>query len=113
MGSLSRSSSSIGPVDMGAAIFIGDELSATGFRLTGIETIVPALDGVGAALRQARARAALVLMTADMAQHVPEPELEAALLAEAPIFAIIPDVLFRTTLPDLARRLRSALGIEN
>ena len=26
---------------MGAAIFIGDELSAAGFRLTGIETLVP------------------------------------------------------------------------
>jgi vacuolar-type H+-ATPase subunit F/Vma7 len=98
---------------MSAAIFIGDELSATGFRLSGIETIVPAVDGVGLALRDARTRAALVVMTADLAQHVPASELEAALLAETPIVAVIPDVLFRAPLPDLARRLRAVLGIEN
>ena len=39
---------------MGAAIFIGDELSASGFRLTGIETLVPKPDAVGAAFEEAR-----------------------------------------------------------
>ena len=97
---------------MGAAIFIGDELSATGFRLTGIETVVPEPDAAGAALAEARARAALIIMTADLARHVPVPELEAAMLAEAPTLAIIPDVEFRAPLPDLARRLRSVLGLE-
>ena len=51
-------------------------------------------------------------MTADLARHVPAVELEAALLAETPTLAIVPDVLFRTPLPDLAKRLRSVLGIE-
>ncbi len=35
---------------MSAAIFIGDELTAAGFRLTGIETLVPAAKEVGQAL---------------------------------------------------------------
>jgi vacuolar-type H+-ATPase subunit F/Vma7 len=95
-----------------AAIFIGDELSAAGFRLTGIETMVPAPEAVGVALDEARARASLVILTADLARHVPPPVLAAALLDEAPTLAIIPDTLFRTPLPDLAKRLRSALGIE-
>ena len=56
---------------MGAAIFIGDELSAAGFRLTGIETVVPEPDAAGAALQEARARAALVIMTADLARACP------------------------------------------
>jgi vacuolar-type H+-ATPase subunit F/Vma7 len=97
---------------MGAVIFIGDELSAAGFRLTGIETLVPEPGTAGAALQEARARAELVLITADLVRHVPQSELEAAMLAEKPTLAIIPDVLFRATPPDLARRLRSALGIE-
>ncbi len=98
---------------MGAAIFIGDELSAAGFWLTGIETIVPGHDEVVAALQAARRRASLIIMTADAAQHVPPSELEAAMLAEAPTLAIIPDVLFRVPLPDLAGALRNALGIES
>jgi len=97
---------------MGAAIFIGDELSAAGFRLTGIETVVPECDEVGAALQAARLRASVIIMTADMARHVAPPDIEAAMLAETPTLAIVPDVLFRAPLPDLARRLRSALGIE-
>jgi vacuolar-type H+-ATPase subunit F/Vma7 len=99
--------------DRGKTIFIGDELSAAGFRLTGIETMVASPDAAAAALEQARGRAGLVIMTADLARYVPALDLEAALLAEAPTLAIIPDVRFRTSPPDLARRLRSVLGIEN
>lgn len=97
---------------MGAAVFIGDELTAAGFRLTGIDTVVPQPEAAGEALRDARKEAALVIMTADLARHVPADELEAALIAEAPAVAVVPDVLFRTAVPDLARRLRRALGIE-
>jgi vacuolar-type H+-ATPase subunit F/Vma7 len=97
---------------MGAAIFIGDEVSAAGYRLTGIETIVPEDDGVAEALRDARARAPLVLLTADLASHVPAGDLDAALLAETPTVAIVPDVRFAAIPPDLAGRLRRVLGIE-
>jgi vacuolar-type H+-ATPase subunit F/Vma7 len=97
---------------MGAAVFIGDELTAAGFRLTGIATIVSEPDAAGEALRAARKQAALVIMTADLARRVPADELEAAQIAEAPMVAVVPDVLFRTAVPDLARRLRRALGIE-
>lgn len=97
---------------MGAAIFIGDELSATGFRLAGIETVVPEPDAAASALAEARTRAALVIMTAELARQVPLHELEAAMLAEAPTLAIVPDVRFGAPLPDLAGRLRRVLGIE-
>ena len=97
---------------MGAAVFIGDELTAAGFRLTGIDTIVPQPEAAGEALRAARKKAALIIMTADFARQVPADELEAALIAEAPAVAVVPDVLFSTPVPDLARRLRRALGIE-
>jgi vacuolar-type H+-ATPase subunit F/Vma7 len=96
----------------GAAIFIGDELTAAGFRLTGMATVVPEPEAAGEALEQARQQAALVIMTADLARNVPAAQLEAALIATAPTLAIVPDVCFRTPVPDLARRLRRALGIE-
>ena len=97
---------------MSHAIFIGDELSAAGFRLTGIETMVPAPEDAGAALADARQRAGLVIMTAELAERVPAAELEAAMLAETPALAILPDVLFRGEPPDLGKKLRSVLGIE-
>ncbi len=97
---------------MGAAIFIGDELSASGFRLTGVETLVPKPGTVSSAFADARARGSLVVITADLARHIPALQLEAAMLAEAPTLAIVPDVLFRAPPPDLIRRLRSVLGIE-
>lgn len=97
---------------MAAAVFIGDELSAAGFRLTGIETVVAEQDPAADALREARKDAGLLIMTAELARHVPLAELEAALIAETPAVAIIPDVRMRTPLPDLAKKLRRALGIE-
>ena len=97
---------------MAAAVFIGDELSAAGFRLTGIETVVAEQDTAADALREARKDAGLLIMTAELARHVPLAELEAALIAETPAVAIIPDVRMRTPLPDLAKKLRRALGIE-
>ena len=97
---------------MGVAIFIGDELTATGFRLTGIETIVPEPDDVAETLRDARKRAALVVMTAGLARHVPSADLDAALHAEIPTLTIVPDIKFTELPPDLTKRLRGVLGIE-
>jgi vacuolar-type H+-ATPase subunit F/Vma7 len=97
---------------MGKAIFIGDELSAVGFRLTGIETLVRDSDTVVSAFLDARAHRSLVIITAALARHIPQPLLEAALVVEAPTVAIVPDVLFRAAAPDLTTRLRSVLGIE-
>jgi vacuolar-type H+-ATPase subunit F/Vma7 len=98
---------------MGTIVFIGDEVTATGFRLTGIETVVPSPEASRNAFAQARQRAELVLLTAEVARHIPGDELEDALLAEAPIVAVIPDIRSRVAPPDLARRLRSVLGIES
>ena len=94
-------------------VFIGDELTATGFRLTGIEVATSSPDAARDALAQARTRAQLVLLTADYARHIPAVELDNALLGEEPIVAIIPGILNQSQPPDLARKLRSVLGIEN
>jgi len=97
---------------MGAAIFIGDELSASGFRRAGIATLVPKPDAVGAAFEEARSRGSLVIITADVARYIAAPQIEAAMLAEGPAIAIIPDVLFSAPVPDLTGKLRTVLGIE-
>ena len=80
--------------------------------MTGIETQVPVAEAAAETLRAACKDAALVIMTAELACQVPALELEAALTAEVPALAIIPDVLMCVPPPDLAKRLRRALGIE-
>ena len=97
---------------MARAVFIGDELSAAGYRLTGIDTEVPDADAATEALREARKNPGLVIMTAELARRVPAREIEAAVIAEVPPFAIVPDVRMSVPLPDLAKRLRRTLGIE-
>ena len=97
---------------MASAIFIGDELTAAGYRLAGIETVVQAPDEASTALHDACGRADLVIITAGVARRIAAPELDAALLAETPRLAIVPDVLFQHQPPDLAGRLRRILGID-
>ncbi len=96
---------------MSGAVFIGDELTATGFRLTGVETLTPAPADVAAVFADCRRRATLVIVTAERARQIPQAQLEAALVADAPAVAVIPDVLARVEPPSLARRVKSLLGI--
>ena len=97
---------------MSGAIFIGDELTATGFRLTGLETLTPEPADLAAAFADSRRRAALVIVTAGCARCVPEDLLGSALVADPPTVVIIPDVLARVEPTSLARRMKSILGIE-
>ena len=97
---------------MSAVVFIGDELSAVGFRLAGLE--VPPL-GEGettTVLTEARQSAGAILITAAAAAGVHKHELDGTLLALVPPAAIVPDILGAVPPPDLARRLKATLGIE-
>ena len=96
----------------GGAILIGDELTATGFRLIGIEILTPEPADVAAAFADSRRRAALVIVTGDCARHIPPASLEAALIGDAPTVVVIPDVLARVEPTSPARRIRSILGLE-
>ena len=55
---------------MALVCYIGDEVSAAGFRLAGAAVIVPAPGGETAALAAARADGAVVLIAADVAARV-------------------------------------------
>lgn len=93
-------------------VFIGDELTATGFRLTGVETMTPEAKDAASAFAAARARCALLLVTAEVARAIPSDALDAALLADRPIVAIVADVNGRAEPPPLAARAKAILGIE-
>lgn len=94
--------------------FIGDEVTASGFRLAGARVHVPgpSPDAVRAAFEAARAEASVVLVTAALAPLLPPALLEEALAATAPLTLVVDDLLGEAAPPDLESAMRRALGVE-
>lgn len=91
--------------------FIGDEVSAAGFRLAGVDVYVPGAGEVPGLFARLRGRTDLILMTAEAAQGLPEDMLRGALAAGRPLVLVIPDVRGRMAPPDVSAALRRQLGM--
>jgi vacuolar-type H+-ATPase subunit F/Vma7 len=92
--------------------YIGDEVTAAGYRLAGAQARIPAEGEATAAFEEARALSPLVLVSAAVAAKVDPAMLRNALMALAPLVLIVPDAQGGVPLPDLAARLRGQLGME-
>ena len=98
---------------MAQVVYIGGEATAAGFRLAGVDARVAAAGDAAAMLRQAFAeKPDCVLLDGTLVDYVPVVELEHALGALAPLFAVIPDVRGRGTPADIGRTVRNVLGID-
>ncbi len=97
---------------MAAPIFVGDEVSAAGYRLAGALVRVPPPGEEAATLNAVRKGASLVLITAECAERIPQETMRRALAAQSPLVLIVPDIRGRVAPPDLARLLRAQLGME-
>ena len=95
---------------MAAPVFIGDEITAAGYRLAGARTLVPETGEVAAALAAA-ADAELVLISVDCAAELPAAELERRLSEAAPLLLVVPAAP-RSVLPDAGAEVARVLGIE-
>jgi vacuolar-type H+-ATPase subunit F/Vma7 len=91
--------------------FIGDELTALGYRLAGARVVVPAADTVLESFEHALADGPVVLVAASSALRLPPERLERALSAPSPLTLVVPDADNRGRVPDLAARVRAALGV--
>ncbi|MEA3411140.1 MAG: V-type ATP synthase subunit F [Pseudomonadota bacterium] len=91
--------------------FIGDEVTATGFRLAGFRTATPPPGDELSVLRQTCSEADLVLISAEIANRVPKLERERMQRASRPLLLVIPDVRGRHSAPDLGAGLRRQLGL--
>jgi len=97
---------------MSAPVYLGDEVTAAGFRIAGLRVHVSAPGDEALALASACAEAPLVLVAADVAARIAEPALRAAQAALAPLVLVVPDLAGATPMPDLALRLRKQLGLD-
>lgn len=93
-------------------LFLGDELTAAGYRLAGADVRVIEPAGAGPALLEAGTRGyPLVLMTAECAAGMDEPRLYAALAEVSPQLLLVPDAAGRVPVPDFAGYVRRRLGV--
>lgn len=97
---------------MQAPVFIGDELSAAGFRLAGAIARTPPPGEEMSFLEAARRESGLVLITAEVAARIAPSIMSRALAAPMPLVIVVPDVRNRRPPPDLGRAVRAQLGME-
>ncbi len=92
-----------------APIFLGDALTAVGYRLAGARVVTPGLDEAAQAFERACERAPVVLVTAEYAAAIAAggaPRHARALVA------VVPDARRRVAPPDPGARLRRELGLD-
>ena len=92
--------------------FIGDEVTAAGFRLAGVSVRVPARGAETAALREEVSRAALILIGRGAAERVDPHELQRALASASPLVLVLPDAAGLPPEVDVAARVRLQLGVD-
>jgi vacuolar-type H+-ATPase subunit F/Vma7 len=93
-------------------VFIGDEITAQGYRLAGALVRIPEPREVESALEGAVGQSEIIFITAEFAAMVSEGTLRRLLAALTPQLVIVPDVRGRVPLPDLSQALRASLGVQ-
>ena len=96
---------------MAVCAFMGDEVSAAGFRLAGVDVHVPTATQAEGLFRRLLGDSQLVLITAEVAERLPVDLLQSALISDHPLILIIPDIRRRIRPPDLSFLVRRRLGM--
>ena len=96
---------------MSVAEFIGDEVSAAGYRLCGIDVHIADRGNIMQLIEQVRERASLVLVSSRVVQHIHRAELDELLASIQPPVLIVPDVRGLHEAPDIVSRIYKQLGM--
>jgi vacuolar-type H+-ATPase subunit F/Vma7 len=91
--------------------FLGDAVTALGFRLAGVECHVPGPGETPALFQRLCGEAALVLITAETAAALPAGMLRETQRRAPPLVLVIPDIRARVPALDRSAALRRRLGI--
>ena len=97
---------------MGQVIFIGDEVTAAGFRLGGVACHTPERDELPDLLAKEREGCDLIMITAQYAGWLGVDAVEEMALWSHPLVAILPDIRNQQLPPNLEHAVRRELGIE-
>lgn len=101
---------------MGAILFIGDELTAAGYRLAGVRVRIASADAVRSVLADVdvdeETEVALILLTASLAAALHPKDLARRLKRSVPLLQIVDELGLGAEPPNLAREIRLSLGVE-
>jgi len=92
-------------------VFLGDETSAAGYRLAGVDARRVENGDEATAFEAARREAPLVLVAAGIAEQIPPAQWRAAVAAVTPLCVVVPDLVRGVPMPDLTLRLKRQLGL--
>ena len=97
----------------GRCVFIGDGVSAAGWRLAGAHCHVPPAAEVPTLLKGLRADAdvALIVISAECAAALPAAQLELAIAEQRPAFMVVADIRGEHAPPDRMAALKKQLGL--
>lgn len=97
---------------MSSIVFIGDEVSAAGYRLAGVEVFSPDADDVAQAFTTACKTADAVFITAEFANHVPQARLDRMVEAITPLVMVVEDARGAVHAQTIEDRVKLVLGLE-
>jgi vacuolar-type H+-ATPase subunit F/Vma7 len=97
----------------GRCVFIGDVVSAAGYRLAGADCRTPAVADTSALLSRLAGDAGvgLVILTAEYAAALPAAQLEAAIAKQRPPLLVVADIRGRQAPADHTAALKRQLGL--
>lgn len=95
-----------------ASIFLGDELSAAGFRLCGVDARVPSPGDEAGCLKTALTEGRIVLLGFRCAKAIPPAALEASLAMLSPLVMVVPDWDGTQLASEPASKVRRVLGLD-
>ena len=96
---------------MSQLVFLGDAVTAAGFRLAGLEVFEPSAAEAPTLFERLCGEAQLILLTAEVAAWLPPGRLVEAQLADWPLVLMIADARGRVPVPDRVAALRRQLGL--
>ncbi len=103
--------SDLGISEISVTAYIGDEISAAGYRLCGADVRIAGRHNVSSLINQACKSASLVLVGSSTAQFLPAAELDKLMANITPPVLVVPDVAGRQTVPDITALIHRQLGM--
>ena len=96
---------------MPAPIFIGDEVSAVGYRLAGARVRTPDQNEIGLELERAAQSAELIIITQDFLDILPDTERFTWMSRTRPLLVVVPDLRSKLSVEEMTDHLRAQLGM--
>ena len=97
---------------MSRVAFIGDEITAAGYRLGGAEVFCPSSAKTHKTFVEVCAKVDVVMITAEAAGHIPAAYMADAQTGTSPLVMVVEDARARVSPPDLEKQMHTILGLD-